>query len=195
MTPGAVGGGVAYPSPIRRILLATDLSHVSDVATDLAFDLAHRVGASLLVVSVIDPRELRLPGGRFLARVDQVRERREATARELVQRGRRGGVAVTFMVWVGDPAESIVAAAASEGADLVLVGSHGRGALGRIFLGSVSDQVVRNAPCPVLVARTAPPPASSSGGTERQAAAIVDSAHQDVPDGAGPRAAALGDTG
>ncbi|MEX2012106.1 MAG: universal stress protein, partial [Chloroflexota bacterium] len=118
---------MARPSPIRKILLATDLSHVSDVATDLAFDLAHRVGASLLVVSVIDPRELRLPGGPFLVRIDQVRERREVAAQALVERGRRAGVPMTFLVWDGDPAESIVAAAASEAADLVVVGSHGRG--------------------------------------------------------------------
>jgi len=146
----------AGPPPsvsISRILLATDLSHASDVATDWAFDLAARLGAALLVFSVIDQRELRLPGGRFRARVDQVRELREVAAQHLVQRGRRTGVPVTFLVWDGDPAESIVAVAQAERADLLLVGSHGRGALGRLLLGSVSDYVVRNALCPVLVAR------------------------------------------
>lgn len=192
MTPTAPQGGTAS-SPIRKILLATDLSHVSDVATDLAFDLAHRVGASLLVVSVIDPHELRLPGGRFLARIDQVRERRETAAQELVQRGRRAGVAVTFLVWDGDPAESIVEAASSEGADLVIVGSHGRGALGRMLLGSVSDQVVRNAPCPVLVARTSPPATPSVGPAERQTPGIVD--RHGSPEVRGPRVAVLREPG
>lgn len=140
-------------SAIRRILLATDLSHASDIATDWAFDLASGLGAMLLVVSVIDPRELRLPGGRFRARIDQVRRRREEAAQALVARGGRSGVPVTFLVWDGDPAESIVAAAHGERPDLLLVGSHGRGSLGRLLLGSVSEYVVRNAPCPVLVAR------------------------------------------
>jgi nucleotide-binding universal stress UspA family protein len=140
-------------SAVRKILLATDLSRASDFATDWAFDLARRLAASLLVVSVIDPLDLRLPGGRFRARVDQVREGREAAAQALVQRGHRLGVPVTFLVWDGDPAESIVAAAHAERADLVLVGSHGRGPIGRLLLGSVSEHVVRNAPCPVLVAR------------------------------------------
>jgi universal stress protein A len=193
MTPTASQGGTAS-SPIRKILLATDLSHVSNVATDLAFDLAHRVRASLLVVSVIDPHELRLPGGRFLARIDQVRERREAAAQELVHRGRRADVPVTFLVWDGDPAESIVAAASSEGADLVIVGSHGRGALGRMLLGSVSDQVVRNAPCPVLVARTAQPAVPSSGAAERETPGIVDG-HPEGPDVRGSRAAASREPG
>jgi len=158
--------GRTAPSAIGKVLLATDLSHVSDVATDWAFDLASHVGASLLVVSVIDPLELRLPGGRFLARIDQVRERRETAAQELVQRGRRTGVRVTFLVWDGDPAESIVAAAESEGADLIMVGSHGRGAIGRLLLGSVSEYVMRNAPCPVLVARTVRDAQSPAAGQQ-----------------------------
>ena len=56
-----------------------------------AFDLAGRLGARLLVVSVIDPGSLKLPGGRFRARVDQVRERREQLAQALVERGREEG--------------------------------------------------------------------------------------------------------
>lgn len=155
MNRAILSAGPPPPVTITRILLATDLSHSSDVATDWAFDLAARLGAALLVFSVIDQGELRLPGGRFRARVDQVRDLREAAAQHLVKRGRRAGVAVTFLVWDGDPAESIVAAAQAERADLILVGSHGRGPLGRLLLGSVSDYVVRNALCPVLVARAA----------------------------------------
>jgi nucleotide-binding universal stress UspA family protein len=138
---------------IGRILLATDLSPASSVATDWAFELAARTRASLVVLSVIDPVELRQPGGPSGQRVDQVRERRQAAARALVERGQTAGVAVDILVWIGEPGESIVAVAASEGADLVLVGSHGRGQLGRLIIGSVSEYVVRNAPCPVLVAR------------------------------------------
>jgi len=105
------------------------------------------------VVSVIDPGALQLPGGRFRARVDQVRERREQQAQVLVERGRAEGVDVSFLVWTGDPGDMIVEAAEAERVDMVLVGSHGRGAVGRFFLGSVSEHVVRHAPCPVLVVR------------------------------------------
>jgi len=55
--------------------------------------------------------------------------------------------------WEGDAGESIVEASEAETADLIVVGTHGRGAVGRLFLGSVSDHVVRHARCPVMVVR------------------------------------------
>ena len=143
----------ASPPPARRLLLATDLGEASAAATAQAFDLAASLGASLLVVSVIDPGALALPGGRFRARVDQERSRLERDAQELVARGRRDGVDVSFLVWTGDPGDQIVAAAEAERADMIVVGSHGRGTVGRLLLGSVSEHVVRNAACPVLVVR------------------------------------------
>lgn len=141
------------PSSVRRILLATDLSPTSVPATIEAFAIAGRLQAELLIVSVIDAAALRLPGGRFLARVDQVRERRQAAAQELVQRGRREGVPVTFLVWEGEPGESILEAAKAEQVDMIVLGSHGRGPIGRLLLGSVSQHVVRQAPVPVVVVR------------------------------------------
>ena len=150
--PGAIAGSPA-PARIRKLLLATDLTEASAAATDEALGLASSLGAAVLAVAVIDPGSLSLPGGRFRARVDQVRERLERDAQGLVERGRELGVEVSFLVWTGDPGDQIVAAAEAEEVDLVLVGSHGRGAVGRLFLGSVSEHVVRNAPCPVLVVR------------------------------------------
>jgi nucleotide-binding universal stress UspA family protein len=156
MMPAAHADRVAVPAPGRggrTLLLATDLSEASASATEEAFDLAARLGSRLLVVSVIDPGSLQLPGGRFRARVDQVRARREQLAQVLVERGRAEGIDVSFLVWTGDPGDMIVEAAEAEHADMVLVGSHGRGVVGRFLLGSVSEHVVRHAPCPVLVVR------------------------------------------
>jgi len=140
-------------APARKLLLATDLGEASEAATDQAFSLAASLGASLLVVSVIDPGSLLLPGGRFRTRVDQERARLEADAQVLVARGRREGIDVSFLVWTGDPGDQIVAAAEAEQVDMIVVGSHGRGTVGRLLLGSVSEHVVRNAGCPVLVVR------------------------------------------
>ncbi|MFN8515911.1 MAG: universal stress protein [Thermomicrobiales bacterium] len=53
----------------------------------------------------------------------------------------------------GAPASDIVAAAQEWQADLIVVGTHGRGGLGRLVLGSVAESVLRDAPCPVLVVR------------------------------------------
>ncbi len=146
------------PADIRRVLLGTDLSRTSELATDRAFDLAHRHGAALLVVSVIDPKDPPQPADRVGSRWDQIRDRRQDAAQALVARGRAIGVTVSFLVWTGDPGESIVSAAGSESVDLVVVGTHGRGTIGRLLLGSVSEHVVRYAPCPVLVVRPASRP-------------------------------------
>ena len=146
-----------HPGRFRTVVLATDLSPTSEAATTAALDLAETLGARLLAVSVIDPGSLRLPGGRYRQRVDQVRSEREHVAQSLVARGRSAGVAVDFLVWEGDPGESIIEAAIAESADLIVVGSHGRGTVGRFLIGSVSDHVVRNAQCPVLVVRTGGP--------------------------------------
>src|SRR4051812_37815901 len=144
----------ALPS-IRRVLVATDLSAVSDGATAQALELARDLGAKLVVLSVIEPpgRAGATPAGPS-PRIDQVRAARESAAQALVAQGGARGIAVDFLVWVGDPGESIVNAAESEAADLIVVGSHGRGGVGRLLIGSVSEYVVRNATCPVMVVRS-----------------------------------------
>jgi len=153
----------AGPTP-ASVLLATDLEAASADAAEWALDLAARLRAPLLIVSVIDPLRLRLATGRFATRVDQVRATRECAAQELVGRGRRRGVSVRFLVWQGDPGESIVAAAEAERAEFIVVGSHGRGGVGRLVMGSVSEYVIRHAGCPVLVVR---PPDLGSGPVAR----------------------------
>jgi nucleotide-binding universal stress UspA family protein len=141
------------PEPIGAVLLATDLSTTSTPAEAEAMRLAAGLGARLIAVSVIDPGSLRLPGGRFRARVDQVRDEREIAAQALVARAQEMGVATAFLVWEGDPGEAIVDAASAEHADLIVLGTHGRHGVERSLFGSVSDHVVRNAPCPVVVVR------------------------------------------
>ena len=136
---------------IRLILLATDLSPASDGAAVQALDLAHDLGADVLVMSAIDPRAALADG--VARRVDRIRVARELAAQGLVAKGRELGVTVSFLIWDGPAGEAIVEVARNEQVDLVVVGSHGRGAVGRFFVGSVSEHVVRHAPCPVLVVR------------------------------------------
>jgi nucleotide-binding universal stress UspA family protein len=134
-----------------RLLLATDLSPASARAADEAIRLASESGAQLLVLSVVDPGRLRLPGGTFLRRVDQERSRIETGVRKLVHRAQAIGVRATFLVWEGDPGEAILAASESESIDLIVLGSHGRGLLGRLVLGSTSAHVSEHAGCRVVV--------------------------------------------
>lgn len=147
----------AAPGPqpvraIRRILLATDLSSASVGATDQALELTRALHADLLVVSVIDPASPLSSGP--VPRMDQRRAARELAAQALVVKGRRVGVSVAFLVWEGEPGPAIVEAAEAEEADLIVVGTRGRNRVERWVLGSVSDHVVRHAPCPVLIVRS-----------------------------------------
>jgi nucleotide-binding universal stress UspA family protein len=139
-------------SAIRRILLATDLSAASEAATTKAIEMARDLGAHLIIISVIDPAVRGVPGGR-VERMDQRRAAREFAAQAAVVRGRQAGVTVNFLVWEGEPGPAIVEAVTAEDADLVIVGSHGRGRMGRFLIGSVSDHVIRHASVPVLVVR------------------------------------------
>jgi nucleotide-binding universal stress UspA family protein len=139
------------PVGLRRVMLATDLSSASERAADEAIRLAVENDAELVVFSVIDPGRLRLPGGVYLRRIDQERTRIDRGVQSLVARARAAGARATFLVWEGDPAELILAAADSEDIDAIILGSHGRGMLGRLVLGSVSLSVSELARCQVLV--------------------------------------------
>lgn len=150
-------GAAAQRTEIRTILLATDLSSASANAEELAFELATRLQGALLLVSVIDPRGLWMPTGGYRQRMDQARDARQIAAQGIVDRARREGVPVRTLIWEGDPAEAIVEAAIAEGVDLIVVGSHQRRGVDRLVMGSVSEQVVRTSPVPVVVARRSPP--------------------------------------
>jgi nucleotide-binding universal stress UspA family protein len=157
MTPLAPSHGLSGrftshpPRPIGVIMLATDLGPASSTATDRAIEIATRLGARLLVTSVVGPgRGDGVASGR---RIDQLRAELESGAQIVVEEARANGADATFLVWEGEPGEAIVSAAEAEGADLIVVGSHGRGPVGRFLVGSVSDFIVRHASCPVLVVR------------------------------------------
>ena len=149
-TSGA-GETARTPDGIHRLLLATDLSAASERAADEAILLAVESGAQLVVLSVIDPGRLRLPGGRILRRVDQERSRIEIGVQMLVSRALAAGARAAFLVWEGDPAEAILAASEAENVDVIVLGSHRRGLLGRLILGSTSARVSEQAQRRVLV--------------------------------------------
>jgi nucleotide-binding universal stress UspA family protein len=155
-TPPAGRRNRSAPSTggIQRVLLATDLSPASQSATEEAIAIAQREHAHLVVFSVIDPRLLRLPGGRFLRRIDQERADVEAGVQAVVARARTMGARATFLVWQGDPSEAIMEAAESEDVDLVVMGSHGRGPLGRLLLGSTSTRVSHESQREVVVVQS-----------------------------------------
>lgn len=137
---------------IRRILHPTDFSDLSRPAFELACSLARDYGAELVVchvcplpvVGVVDGITVDLPTGwreQSQARLEQVRP---ADSR----------VAVAHRMADGDAVREIVKAAGDVKADLIVMGTHGRGGLSRVLMGSTAEGVMRKAPCPVLTVKT-----------------------------------------
>jgi len=148
----AIAGAAIEMPRIETILLATDLTGASSAATAQAVDLAVRLDARLLVVSVLET--VKAGVSRRGVR-PEAREVRAKQVQGVVSEARAAGAKASYLVWEGDAGDAITAAADAEGADLIVVGSHGRSTVGRFLLGSVSDHVVHHASCPVLVVRSA----------------------------------------
>ena len=156
------GGDAAQPlheclmSRLETILLATDGLPASEPASEQAIDLALQVDARLLIVSVVASARQPSEAANAEVRESDSRDSMATRAQGIVQRARAAGAKANYLVWEGDAGEAIVAAAHSEDADLIVVGSHGRSGVSRFFIGSVSDYVVRHAHCPVMVVRGKP---------------------------------------
>jgi nucleotide-binding universal stress UspA family protein len=144
------------------ILVATDGSDDSDAAVEAALDLAHDTSGRLLVLSVVPEAsgDAAEDGDRRDADAEppardedeEVIEANDLT-NDVVDHAVEWGLEATPLVWEGEPADAILAAAESEGADVIVIGSSGKSGVGRILLGSVSDDVIRRSPVPVMVVR------------------------------------------
>ncbi len=126
----------------KRLLLATDGSSHSEAAAGAAGHLAKQAGLPVTVVSVVT-------GSHSEAR------RREAEHAVAAKVGRLQamGVEAEGRVVEGRPDEAIVKAGEAVGADLIVLGSHGRTGLAKALLGSVAERVIGQASCPVLVVK------------------------------------------
>lgn len=141
---------------MSTIVLATDGSPSADKAAATAIGLATATGWPVHVVTVWDVPAYEwgyAPVGYVPELTDALHEHAEAVIAAAEQLAAESGVEVTGEVRHGDAAREICAVALERGADLVVVGSHGWGALRRLVFGSVSTAVLHEATCPVLVVR------------------------------------------
>jgi nucleotide-binding universal stress UspA family protein len=140
-----------------RIVVPTDFSACSEQAWALARRLAAASGAELVLAHVLVETPLYSEGAVDMRHVKDVYAAARKWAKETLERwaeaARAEGPKARVVLRTGVPHEEIVALATDERADLVVLGTHGRGGLGRTFLGSVADRVIRLAPCPVLSVR------------------------------------------
>jgi nucleotide-binding universal stress UspA family protein len=151
----------------KHILFPTDFSTASDAALEHAATLAKSTGSGLLIVHVEEP-PLAYGGGELYYGLPEPDSERILKMLEDVKPS-DPAVPFTHRLTMGDPASEIVRIAEDEGAQMIVLGTHGRTGFTRILMGSVAEAVVRRAPCPVLVyretaARLARPTAASARG-------------------------------
>jgi nucleotide-binding universal stress UspA family protein len=137
--------------PITTILHATDFSDQSNFAFRLACSLARDYGARLIVVHVVEP-EVAIFGDGMVVPPPRDQEPLRAKLHELIPRDPK--VCVEHRLVDGNPAAEILQLAVETECDLIMLGTHGRTGLGRLLMGSVAENVVRRAPCPVLTVKT-----------------------------------------
>ena len=139
---------------IKRVLFATDFSACADRAMGYALALAGAWKAELSVMTVLELYPGMDPDYAVNKKyLDHLRG--EATRRfETVQsRAKSAGQVITTRVEVGIPSQAVKTVADTTGADLLVVGTHGRTGLDHVLIGSTAERVVRTAPCPVLAVK------------------------------------------
>jgi nucleotide-binding universal stress UspA family protein len=156
---------------VRQILCASDLSPASEPAWVTAQRLGRLFGAEVLLLHVIPPVPIPMEGY-FPPRLYQelvtgARREAEASLAAVVAGVAGPSPKVRSQVLEGSPAARIVDVAAEEGADLIVVGTHGRTGLDRVLLGSVADRVLRTAKCPVVTVGALPAGTTPAAGLGR----------------------------
>jgi nucleotide-binding universal stress UspA family protein len=138
--------------PIERILCPVDFSEDSKAALESAAVLAQEYGATLFALHV-DPVVLSGMGEAPAGPDIRARQALYGRLGQVAQAVRRPGLRVELLLEEGGPVGVILVRARELPADLIVMGTHGRGGMERLLLGSVTTKVLRRAPCPVLCIR------------------------------------------
>ncbi len=148
---------------LTRVLAPTDFSRFSGFALEWAAYLAHVLKAELTILHVIPEEQVqiveeiigeggvvRIPKG-LRENVLQERQKEFKTQKDMVLSPEiTKSVKIEEIIRIGNPYLEIVKVAKEKGADLIVLGTHGRTGLAHVLIGSVAEKVVHNAPCPVL---------------------------------------------
>jgi nucleotide-binding universal stress UspA family protein len=141
---------------IKRILVPLDFSTNSELALDYAYGMARKFNADLHLVHVCEVPSM-MTGSMdayAIAYTGWSQQMGEQAERELEKlRPRLRGVNVSTEVLFGTPARAIVTCAGVNSVDLIVMGTHGHGAMMHMVMGNVAERVVRTADCPVLTVR------------------------------------------
>ena len=150
--------------PIRTIMVPLDLNVDSDAIVSWAIEWAQLKKACLIFLHVLPPAHV-YASPAFVVMTSYgdlyalARKDAEEKLLEYASQARECGIEARVHVRVGNAPEEILVMARDLGADLLIVGTHGRKGLAHVFLGSTAEKVVRLAPCPVFVAKERHPSA------------------------------------
>ena len=144
---------------LKNVLVATDFSEASDAALTYGRTLARTFGATLHVLHVTENVYLRSFGSEaYVPAVPDLQAEVDEAARKqldalVIDNDGSGPATRKVLRTANAPAREITEYASAEGIDLVVMGTHGRGGVAHLLMGSVAERVVRTAPCPVLTVR------------------------------------------
>jgi nucleotide-binding universal stress UspA family protein len=143
---------------IKTILVPTDFSEPAAAALAYARELAGAFGASIHVLHVIpdptaQPWAAEAYAGSLPGLVTELKSQAQRDLHGMVPPSDRKKYRARLVVAVGAPFTRIIEYAKTNAVDLIVMGTHGRGALARAIVGSVTERIVRFAPCPVLAVR------------------------------------------
>jgi nucleotide-binding universal stress UspA family protein len=147
--------------PIQNILVPTDFSEPAEAALEYAKTLAQEFNSRIHLLHVV-PEPYVYPWGTELSTLplaDLITQSEEAARDRLGQIAPASGPLVgRFEIGtaIGTPVERILDYVTSRRIDLVVIGTHGRGMVGHLLLGSVAERVVRRSPVPVLTVHSLP---------------------------------------
>ncbi len=134
------------------VLLATDGSKSSDVAFDLALDIAKDRSAKLIAVSAFNPNR---DNDHFALAASTVRElelKAQTILAEAKEKATKQGVTIQTIAKQGEAHHIITATASEHEATVVVMGTYGRKGISRLLMGSITERTIGYSPCPVIVA-------------------------------------------
>ena len=149
---------------ISKILIGIDDSKYAEHATEYGFDIAHKFGASVGIVNIVEPMVIPPTGGvdpmlgsalnnatfQDMELLDIQKNQSENIVERTIKRF-AGDMQVAHFTEYGSTAEGIIECSKEFGADLIVIGTHSRSGLDRLLMGSVAEHVVRHSEVPVLV--------------------------------------------
>jgi universal stress protein A len=144
---------------IHKVLVPIDFSDGSLEALEYAIDLARPIDAELIILFVVEPAYYGTGADLYSGSIDPsvlLQEQQRIGAEQLSQLGRRldqRAIRFRTLLETGTPHRIVAGVAEKQRVDLILMATHGRSGFSHLLLGSVTEKVIRSAPCPVLTLR------------------------------------------